>query len=130
MNLGKTEILLIRACGTHDPVKRLISVYNHEYIKDPKMTDEIRVMYLANIMLRLIENLEVPVDLVRMYNAMAPSSRMYEIHAGDEKDSYWLTVLKWCISTIRYSVDKQELVEKNDFIPPTRFKKSLLKRED
>ena len=84
-----------------------------------------REIYIASILLRLIKKLDLQVDITRLLNDIAPSRRMFEIHAGDEKDSHWLTVIKWVISKIRHDVDKKELVEKNGFISPLRHRTKI-----
>ncbi len=119
MQLSKTEILLIRACGTHYPLERLESVYRHQYLDCGSEAE--REIYLASIMLDLVKKLNIPIDIKKLFNDIAPSRRMMEIHAGNPLDSHWLTVLKWCISTIRY-LNKSELIEKNGFIAPLRHR--------
>lgn len=100
--LSISEILFIRACkkATGELSLRFIEkVYLRFYI-----LDRAEPIHLCNIMLRIIEKTDKPIQISRFVDELSPSEywKHPEVDEEDETRKYWYRVLNILVNHIRY----------------------------
>jgi hypothetical protein len=110
--MNKTEQLLIRACKTQDPHKRVLNVYRRRYFTTDSGTAD---FYLVQILGQIAEKY-LALNILGLLSDLDERNRWkYGVEA---EDSYHTACVKLLISRIR-------LTEKDAFpglTPPLRFR--------
>lgn len=110
--MDKTEQLVIRACKSLNPDRRLQSVYRRFYFSGG--SDHSKVG-LARILSRVCDTyLNVPMST--LLNAFHPDNRC--TFGADETDDYWSSVIKFLTQQIRLS----ERARFPGLTPPAMFR--------
>jgi hypothetical protein len=110
--MTKIELLLVRACKTSDPQRRVRSVYQRYYGRYQKeVMDNALVGILATI---CDSNLNIP--LLRVLSAMSPQAR------GNYDHDMSYTV--FCVNFLISKIQNSEVSNFNGYVGPARFRKS------
>jgi hypothetical protein len=114
MNLTKTQQLLIRACKSLEPKKRLISVYKRFYYRHA--SEQEMTVFLIGILSKIINEFGISdiLDVIQELNPNSIKNKMF-----NKNYVYEEVVLQYMISKIRLT----EASKIEGFWVPLRFRK-------